>query len=126
MDVQGLFSSQYYQDFLKTNTDTSATKMKANVGALGEDATDEELMGVCKQFESYLLEQVFKEMEKTVTFGDDDEKTVSVPGLGGGSTGNALIDYFKDQTISQITEDATKRGEGLGLAQKLYESMKRN
>ena len=31
-----------------------------------EDATDEELMDVCKNFETYFVQKVFEEMKKTV------------------------------------------------------------
>ena len=30
-------------------------------------ATDDELMDVCKEFEAYFLEQVYKEMKKTIS-----------------------------------------------------------
>ena len=44
----------------KTNT------LENSLSGRLKGSTDEELMEVCKSFESYLLEQVFKEMEATV------------------------------------------------------------
>lgn len=126
MDISGLLNSNYYTDFLKTQNQASATDIKSAASKIGDDSTDEELMSVCKQFESYLLEQVFKEMEKTIHFGDEDDKDSSIASALGTQTGNTLVDYFKDQTIAEISEKATNQGEGLGLAQMLYESMKRN
>lgn len=73
-------------------------------------STDEELMEVCKSFESYLLEQVFKKMESTI------ERTEKQ---------GDYVDYFKDMMFQKYAEDATDT-EGLGIAQTLYESMKRN
>ena len=77
-------------------------------------ATDEELMEACKDFESYLWEQVLSEMTKSVNFGIDAE-----------SSSSTMVDYFKDEAMkevaSQITESTTS-----SLAQSLYEQMKRN
>ena len=79
---------------------------------LAKNATDDELMDVCKQFESYLLEQVYKNMEKTATiFGEEKD--------------NQLVDYFKDLTIQEIASQATNQ-QSLGLAQMLYDQMKIN
>lgn len=76
-------------------------------------ATDEELMDACKQFESYFLEQMFKEMMKTVPESDS-------------SSSNAkLVDYFKDEMVRGVAEQSTETN-SLGLAQMLYEQMKRN
>lgn len=84
--------------------------------ATGE-STDEELMDACKEFESYFLEQIFKEMYKTVdAFKSDDTSETSM--------GN-LVDYFKNEAISDIAETSTETN-GLGLAQMLYENMKHN
>lgn len=76
-----------------------------------KDATDEELMDACKSFESYLLEQVFKNMEKTVMKDDEEE--------------NDYLTQFGDMLYENYAEQATKQGD-LGIAQTLYESMKRN
>jgi flagellar protein FlgJ len=75
-------------------------------------ATDEELMDACKSFESYLLEQVFKGMQKTV-LKDEDEKE------------NDYMAQFGDMLYEQYAETATEN-QSLGLAQMLYESKKRN
>ena len=72
------------------------------------------LMKVCKEFESYFLEQVFKEMNKTIPKSEYQSQ----------STSN-LVDYFKDNTIQKLASDSTEQN-SLGLAQMLYEQMKRN
>lgn len=80
----------------------------------GVDAADDEkLMDVCKQFESYMLEQVYKEMLKTVSLGDDEASSVS---------GN-IMDLVKDGLAQEIASQATEQ-QSLGLAQQLYDSMK--
>lgn len=77
------------------------------------NATDEELMDVCKQFESYLLEQVFKGMEKMIPKSEDENSSAS-----------KTVDYFKDTMRQELATQSTDI-QGLGLAQMLYESMKR-
>lgn len=75
-------------------------------------ASDEELMEACKGFESYLLEQVFKGMEKTV-MKDEDEKE------------NDYLTQFGDMLYEKYAED-TAENQSVGIAQMLYDSMKRN
>lgn len=75
------------------------------------EATDKELMDACKNFESYLLEQVFKNMQKTVMKDEEQE-------------GDYLA-QFGDMLYENYAEQSTEQGE-LGIAQMLYESMKRN
>jgi len=54
-------------------------------------------------------------MEKTTSFfGDEDS-----------SSSNQLIDYFKENTIQELASESTEQN-SLGLAQMLYEQMKRN
>lgn len=72
--------------------------------------TDEELMEVCKSFEAYFLEQVMKGMEKTI----------SSQGPKG-----PYLELFGDMLYQEYAKTATEN-QGLGLAQMLYESMKRN
>lgn len=93
----------------KTNTATRAEKLEHVLSDVSK-STDEELMNVCKSFEAYFVEQVFKEMKKTVTTSEDNNK---------------YMQYFGDMLLENYADESTK-GEGLGIAQMLYESMKRN
>jgi flagellar protein FlgJ len=72
--------------------------------------TDEELMEVCKSFETYFLEQVMKGMEKTIPY--EGKK-------------NPYLEQFGDILNQEYAKSATENQE-LGLAKMLYESMKRN
>jgi peptidoglycan hydrolase FlgJ len=76
-----------------------------------ENATDEELMEACKSFESYLLEQVFKGMEKTIIKNEEEE--------------NDYLAQFGDKLYEEYAKSASESG-SLGIAQLLYDSMKRN
>ena len=94
----------------------SASKLEGQLKTGYANATDEELMDACKQFEAYFLEQMFKAMQKTVP-------NYSTEGMTGSSS--SLMDYYKEQMIQQVAADTTEQS-SLGLAQMLYEQMKRN
>ena len=96
-------------------------------------ATDDELMSVCKEFESYFLEQVLKSMEKMAKIDSEDEDSnlfTSMAGIGGteDTSLNTLGSYFGDEMMSSYAKLITEsnNGQGLGIAQQLYEQMKRN
>ena len=111
MDIGGI--STLYTDYLQDQSVTD-TKLKEKISNTDySQATEDELLSACKQFESYFLEQVFKEMEKTVDCFKTDDSS------------NSLVDYFKDSAIQELASTSTEL-QGLGLAQTLYEQMKRN
>lgn len=104
----------YSENFLDVYSDkaSSAGKLEESLGKDYTSATDDELMEVCKEFEAYFAEQVFKALQKMVP--EDEDKSSS-----------STLDYFKDMMVQEYAKSATE-GEGLGLAQMLYESMKRD
>lgn len=99
-----------------TANNTKATQLEQQLKTGYENASDEELMDACKQFEAYFLEQMFKAMQKTVP-------NYSTESMSGSSSN--LMDYYKEQMIQQVAADTTEQS-SLGLAQMLYEQMKRN
>ena len=105
--------SSLYSDYAKSSAknaqNSQLTSKKDFTGA-----TDEELMEVCKKYESFFLEKIYDAMEKTVSLDGNDEDTYA----------SKMTDYFKDFAIQNLTEQATDQG-GVGLAQTLFESMKR-
>ena len=100
--------SSYYSNMLSNTGKTDSITSTLSDGS----ASDEELMEACKSFESYLLEQAFKGMEKTV-MKDDEEKE------------NDYMAQFGDMLYEKYAEDATEN-QSIGIAQMLYDSMKRN
>ncbi len=87
----------------------SSEKLKSTLSGDLSNATDQELMDVCKDFESYFVEMVLKEMEKTVESSDKNEYT----------------EYFGDTLYQEYAKNITESG-SIGLAKTLYESMKRD
>ena len=106
-----------YTDYL-AKQDTSATKLNHTLQNTDyTQATEDELLEACKEFEAYFLEQVFKGMQKTVDCFKEE---------GSDSDPNStLVDYFKDNTMQELAATSTDT-QSLGLAQMLYEQMKRN
>lgn len=116
MDISSLYGNSALDSAAYTNAaNQTASRLQDQLNnADYTKATDDELMDACKQFESYFLEQMFKEMMKTIPESEDT------------SSSNAqLMDYYKDEMVQQIASDSTEQN-SLGLAQMLYEQMKRN
>ncbi len=111
MDIGNLTST--YNDIYASAANQSASKLENQLGADYSKATDDELMDACKQFEAYFLEQVFKEMVKTIP---TEEKSSST---------SSMVDFYKDEMIQNIAAQSTEQN-SLGLAQMLYEQMRRN
>lgn len=88
----------------------SSSKLEEVLSSDLDNSSDEELLEVCKSFETYFVEQVFKEMKKTVPDSDSEN--------------NEYLSYFGDMLNQKYAENVTE-GQGLGIAQMLYESMKR-
>lgn len=98
------------------NMDTTSTgKLEETLNSDLSKATDDELMSVCRDFESYFVEQMFKAMQKMVP---ESEENVS-------ASTKQLKDYYKEQMTQSYAEQASEEG-GFGIAQVLYEQMKRN
>lgn len=111
MDIGNLSSA--YADYA-AKAAQSTSKIEGQLKTDYAKATDEELMDACKQFEAYFLEQMFKEMMKTIPESDTTSSYAS-----------NLMDYYKDNMIQEIASTSTEQN-SLGLAQMLFEQMKRN
>ena len=114
MELDGI-TSAYINQMNTLRTDDAAKKVEELTKKTDySKATDDELMEACKQFESYLLEQVMKHMGKTTSlFGEENE-----------GTNGQLVDFFMDSTMQKVADDISDK-KGLGIAQHLYEAMKR-
>ena len=113
MDISGLTSA--YTDLLTNASENSKVNaLKDTLSADYSKATDDELMDACKQFEAYFIEQVFKGMEKTIPESQYSSSSTST-----------LVDYHKDNMIKELASQSTETN-SIGLAQAMYEQMKRN
>lgn len=115
MDLTGLSN---YTDYMTDTNRVAAENLQSQLEKTNQakGADDDALLDACKQFESYLWEQVYKEMTKSINlFGSDEED---------GYASN-MVDYFKDSVIQEISEQTASQGSN-SLAQLLYEQAKRN
>ncbi|MBU5474570.1 rod-binding protein [Roseburia sp. MSJ-14] len=97
------------------NVSENTSKLEETLKSDFSNASDDELMEVCKDFESYFTEQMFKAMQKMIPESDDDTSSYT----------KQIQDYYKEQMVQVMAENSTE-GQGLGIAQTLYEQMKRN
>lgn len=111
MDTLGISNLTSYANSIASSTSTDALKDKAK-----NAQSDEELMEACKEFESYLWEQVVKSMKNTVNpFGEEEQSSVS-----------QTTDFFMDTAISDVAKSLTEQNGGpTSLAQQMYDQMKR-
>jgi len=104
-----------YSNVYSTAANQTASKLQNKLdGSDYSTATEDELMDACKQFEAYFIEQMYKAMMKTIPSNEETSHYTS-----------NMMDYYKDQMIQSIAEQTTDQN-GFGLAQMLYEQMKRN
>ncbi len=112
LSIDGMSS---YNDIMANATTSKTDGLADKLQSVDySKATDDELMEVCKDFESYFVEQMFKAMEKMVPKSEDDE-----------NSSTSTVEYFSDMLTQEYAANATKQG-SFGIAEKLYEQMKRN
>lgn len=99
---------QYASSITSSNTSTSIQNMKDTSLV---NSTDEELMDACREFEAYFVEQLMKQMQKTVIKSELTEESETES-------------YFKEMLYQEYAAEASK-GQGVGIAKMMYEQMKR-
>lgn len=111
-------SAMQSQNAASQMVQNAADKARSASGASmrNDEEVNEELMGACKQFEAYFLEQVFKEMEKSVDVFSKDKHDQSL---------GTLVDYFKDMTLQTVTSMSADQ-QSTGLAKMMYENLRNN
>ena len=117
MDVSGIASMLNQTGATSATNNAQSAKtdsLKNSVNGLSSNSTDEELMEVLKDFESYFIEQMIKQMKETFT--DDDEES---------SMASQYTDTFMDYAIEDIA-DMLLEEVGGNMTQQLFEQMKRN
>lgn len=102
----------FLQQKVNSQTATKTDKLSSSLDGIAEGAaTDEELMEACKSFESYMVEQVIKSTKKAMLANEDEE--------------GDYMKYFGDTMTEEYAKMITESS-NLGIAQMLYDSMKRN
>ena len=92
-----------------------ASTLQSSLNSISSDSSEDELMQVCKDFESYFVEEVLKEIKESLTSEDDEED----------SSTSTLKDYYMDNVIELVADQVVDEV-GTNFTQQLYEQMKRN
>lgn len=93
---------------------SSSASLDSELNKDYSNSSQDELLGACKEFEAYFTEQVFKALKSMVPENEEES-----------SSTKSTLNNFEDMLYKEYAESATQ-GEGLGIAQMLYEQMKRN
>lgn len=117
MDISSISTN-----YTVANADKSAEQsnsLQSSLKNISSDSSEEQLKGVIKDFESYFVEQVIKQMKDTFTSDDDEDSTMS-----------QYKDLYMDQAIETVADEmvADEMVDQIGesYTQTLYEQMKRN
>ena len=102
----------YYLQSMQNASAAKTEKLSSSLNSIENGtATDEELMQACKEFEVYLVEQVIKSTRSAMLSDEDSQ--------------GEYMKMFGDKLNQSYAEMLTETAD-LGIAQMLYESMKRN
>jgi len=113
MDISGI-TAMMSQNTTQKADNSKTDGLKNSVNGLSSESTEEELMEVLKDFESYFIEQIIKKMKDTFT--DEDEES---------SVASQYTDTFMDYAIEDVA-DILLEEVGGSMTQQLFEQMKRN
>lgn len=100
--ASGINPSDYPSIYIK---DSEKDK---TISEIGSGSSDAEIMAAAKEFEAYMIEQIYKGMEKTVMRAEEKSQ---------------YEEYFGDMLVQEYAKNASAQGT-FGLAERLYESMK--
>lgn len=101
-------TSKDYTSYLSQAQTSSLTSQISKTSST--EATDEEMLSACKEFEAYMIEQMYKQAQAIIKSDDEDE--------------DGYAEYAHDLQAQQYAKLVSDQG-SLGLAQQLYESMKK-
>ena len=102
-NITNLTNKDYSSYVTQAQTSNLTNQIKKSTSS---EATDEEMLAACKEFEAYLVEQVYKQVQSTIKSDSDED------------------DNAYDLQAQQYAKLVSDQGK-LGLAQQLYESMKK-
>ena len=114
-DISGINAGAISEYAMQESRNASTSALQDKIKNTSSKSSDDELWAACKSFESYFLEQVFKEMQKSVDAIKPEQSDNST---------STLVDFFKDQTLQDIC-DTSVETQSNGFAQMLYENLRR-
>ncbi len=115
LDLTGLSATALTEYTVSESKNASTEALKAKLQN-ADKASDDELMEACKSFEAYFLEQIFKEMQKSVDALKPESTDKST---------QTLVDYFKNETLQDVCSQSVEM-QSNGFAKMLYDNLTRN
>ena len=115
MDISSLNGLSYSTAQTQAGS-AAAGSITSAASRLSSESSEEELKGVLKDFESYFVEQMLKEVKDSLTMSDDEDSD---------STMSQYKDLYMDQAIELVAVEVVDSLGG-NVTQQLYEQMKRN
>lgn len=115
MDISGI-TNQMINNAAQKADSSSAKKVSSAANSLSSNSSDEELLDAIKDFESYFMEKILKEVKDTMTKWGDDKDTDPM---------SQLTDFYMD-TVYEKLADNMLDDIGGNFTQQLFEQMKRN
>ncbi len=106
-DITAVMDRYNKQTAANSRADSLEKSLKGDLS----NASDEELMNVCKSFEAYFLEQVLTDVKEAIVPKQEKE--------------NPYLSMFGDKLYEEYSKMIADSGD-LGIAQKLFDAMKRN
>lgn len=103
--------SSMYDQYASSVKRSQSASLENTLSGVNETTSDEELLESCKEFEAYFIEKVISQAKKSILSQEDEE--------------GEYVKMFSD-TFNQSLADSVVESGGVGLAQELYESMKKN
>ena len=94
------------------NNSASAGAVNKSISGINENSTEEEMKAAIKDFESYFVEQILKNVQESLK-GDED------------SSNSQLTEYFLGQVGEKVADQIVDKV-GNRMTQTLYEQMCRN
>ena len=110
-DVSGIGASAITEYAMQQSKNASAEAVKNKVQSTSAKSSDDELWAACKSFEAYLIERVMTKTKEAIIPSDENE--------------NKYLTMFKGKLYEEYANQIAENGE-LGIAQQLYEAMRRD
>ena len=113
MDVTGM--NQYWQtQYANQGRAAAAEATSRSIGGISKDSSKEEITKAVKDFETYMMEKVIKEMKETMTMEEKENDSMSM-----------YKDLYLDQSITQIASQLVDQIGG-DLTDDLVDQIMRN
>lgn len=112
ISVNDSMYSYLTQTAQNASSSAAASSVNGSIQGLSENSTEAEMKDAIREFESYFIEQLLKEVQESLTSEED-------------SSNSQLTEYFMGQVNEQIADKILDQT-GERLTQTLYEQMCRN